>query len=216
MMHPRVQHSFNRLAIIFVLMTFLVTLVACGSSGSGGTTNTPTPAATAPVVTTVPATLIPTPAVTGYPIKVYFSKFPDSGSNFTAVFPVDRVSPTQKVEVFAIQFLIAGPTPEERSNGYFSELNSILTGPSNCSAPYPTGGPDFTLTLNRKGSAPEQGTATLQFCRSTMSPGIGADARILAEIKATLTQFPTIKKVVVLDKNGHCFADESGQDLCLK
>ncbi len=154
--------------------------------------------------------------VKGYPIKVYFSRFPESETKFDAVFPVDRVSPTLGVGTFALQLLIAGPTTEERNAGYFSELNSILTGPSTCSAPYPTGGPDFKLALNMKGATEEQGTATVRFCRATSSPGIGADARIQAEINATLKQFPTIKRVVILDKDGHCFADGSGQDRCLK
>ena len=151
-----------------------------------------------------------------YPIQVFFSKFPDSGINFAAVFPVQRVSPTIAVGTFSIQLLIAGPTLTERSNGYFSELNSILTGPSNCSAPFPTGGPDFKLALNKKGTKDEQGTATLRFCRATNSPGIGADARIQAEITATLEQFSNIKKVVILTYDGHCFGDASGKDLCLR
>jgi hypothetical protein len=60
------------------------------------------------------------------------------------------------------------------------------------------------------------GTATLQFCRPTASPGIGADGRIVAEITKTLTQFSTITKVAILNRNGNCFGDESGLDLCLK
>src|SRR5712691_67421 len=151
-----------------------------------------------------------------YPIRVFFSKFPESTTDFSAVYPVDRTSPTIAVGTFSIQLLIAGPTLSERQAGYFSELNSILTGPSNCSAPFPTGGPDFTLTLDKKGSVTEIGTATVKFCRSTASPGIGADARVIAEINATLKQFPRIKKVVILTVAGHCFGDESGKDLCLK
>lgn len=154
--------------------------------------------------------------LSGYPIKVFFSKFPDSvNTNPSAVFAVDRVSPSLAVGTFSIQLLIAGPTLTERSNGYFSELSSILTGPSNCSAPFPTGGPDFKLTLNKRGPKDEQGTATVQFCRATNSPGIGADARIQAEITTTLEQFPNIKRVVILTYDGHCFGDESGKDLCL-
>jgi hypothetical protein len=149
-------------------------------------------------------------------VKVYFSRFPDSLNNFNAVFPVNRISPTIAVATFATQLLIAGPTLSERNAGYFSELNSILTGPSSCSGSYPTGGPDFKITLNMKGSTPSPGTATLRFCRATSSPGIGADARILAEINATLKQFSNIKNVVVLTQAGHCFGDESGLDRCLK
>jgi hypothetical protein len=145
---------------------------------------------------------------TSYAVKVYFSKFPESLSNPGAVFPVERSSPTLAVATFATQLLIAGPTLQERSDGYFSELNSILTGPSSCSAPFPTGGPDFAITLS-------SGTATAQLCRDTQSPGVGADARILAEVSATLRQFSTIKKAVLLTREGHCFGDASGTDPCL-
>jgi hypothetical protein len=158
-----------------------------------------------------------TSAATTYPIKVYFSRYPESVStNYAAVYPVNRTSPTVAVGTFAIQMLIAGPTPSEKQAGYFSELNTMLSGTSNCSAPIPVGGPDFTLTLNMKGKTPESGTATLQLCRTITSPGIGADARVTAEINATLKQFSSIKKVVILTKDGHCFGDASGKDLCLK
>jgi hypothetical protein len=158
----------------------------------------------------------PTAASTGYPIQVFFSKFPESDNNNSLALPVKRISPTPHVEVFAIQLLIAGPTPEERAAGYFTELNSILSGPSTCSPkPAPTGGPDFTLTLDHKGSTPEVGTATVRFCRATLSPGEGTDARILAQIKATLLQFPTIKKVAILTVAGRCYGDLSGTDRCL-
>ena len=63
---------------------------------------------------------------------------------------------------------------------------------------------------------PQTGTATVKFCRVTASPGIGADARVIAEINATLKQFPNIKQVVILTQDGHCFGDGSGKDLCLK
>src|SRR5579884_1436334 len=190
-------------SIIALTLTTLV-LVACG----GNMIVPPTSEAAA----TSPHQMANSSNVKGYPIKVYFSKFPESATKFDAVFPVDRVSPTLGVANFALQLLSAGPTTEERNAGYFSELNSILTGPSTCSAPYPTGGPDFKLALNMKGATEEQGTATVRFCRATSSPGIGADARIQAEINATLKQFPNIKKVVILDKPGHIFADGSGQD----
>ena len=153
----------------------------------------------------------------GYPVKVFFSKFPESvNTDFTAVYPVDRTSPTIAVGTFALQLLIAGPTLSEQQAGYFTELNTILSGPSNCSAPRPVGGPDFTLTLDKKGTITEKGTATVKFCRSLTSPGIGADGRVTAEINATLKQFPNIKKVVILTKDGHCFGDLSGKDFCLK
>lgn len=191
-----------RLGVVF---TSLLLLAACSTSSStGGPTPTATPAMT------------PTPALTGYPVKVFFSKTPDSENSFNAVFAVNRVSPTPKVETYSVQLLIAGPTPEERAAGYYSELNSLFNGPSQCPSVGPVGGPDFTLTLNTKGTTSEQGTATLKFCRATLSPGIGADARVLADLRATLLQFSTIKKVVVLNVQGHCFGDQTTQDLCLK
>src|SRR5256886_1124958 len=153
---------------------------------------------------------------TSYPIQVFFSKYPVSVSTDpSAVYPVARMSPTIAVGTFSIQLLIAGPTLSERNAGFFTELNTMLSGPSNCSAPLPVGGPDFILTLNMKGPYPETGTATVKFCRTISSPGIGADARVTAEINATLKQFANIKKVVILTKDGHCFGDGSGKDLCL-
>src|SRR6266487_2806114 len=110
----------------------------------------------------------------GYPVKVFFSRFPQSvTTKFSAVYPVERMSPTIAVGTFA-------------------------------------------LTLDKKGTFSQTGTATVKFCRSVISPGIGADARVTAEINATLKQFPRIKQVVILTEDGHCFADLSGKDLCLK
>src|SRR5439155_21267106 len=134
-----------------------------------------------------------------YPIKVFFSKSPEAlNTNPSAVYPVDRVSPTIAVGTFSLQLLIAGPTLSERNAGYFTELNTMLSGPSSCSAPLPVGGPDFTLALNKKGTVTQTGTATVKFCRSLNSAGIGADARVTTEINATLKQFPNITKVVIL------------------
>ena len=219
MSNTRLQHRYFHLVAVPILLALLIMLAACGGLTTPNITSTSAVVNTTVGQVEAGATLpqsSPTATDDSYSIKVYFSKFPDSLSNFAAVFPVKRTSPTIAVGTFALQLLIAGPTLQERDKGYFSEWNSILTGPSTCSAPHPTGGPDFKLTLNMKGPTPEQGTATVQFCRATASPGIGADARIQAEINATLKQFENIKKVVILDKDGHCFGDESGQDQCLK
>jgi hypothetical protein len=86
----------------------------------------------------------------------------------------------------------------------------LFTGPSSCA-----GLADFTLTLNKKGTVPETGTATLKFCRATSSPGVGADARVTSQINATLKQFSTIKKVAILTKDNQCFGDMSGLNCCL-
>ncbi len=194
------------LIIVCLLMTFAFILSACSAN--------PTPSANA--ASNSAQTSVST-AATSYPIKVFFSKFPDSlQTNFNAVYPVNRTSPTIAVATFSIQFLIAGPTLSEQQAGYFSELNTMLSGPSNCTGSLPVGGPDFIITLNMRGTSPQAGMATLKFCRSLNSAGIGADGRVQAEITATLKQFANIKNVVILTKDGHCFGDESGKDFCLR
>jgi hypothetical protein len=153
-----------------------------------------------------------TSQASGYAVKVYFSKHPDSDSNFAAVFPVNRVSPDLGVATYAVKQLIAGPTAAEAQAGYFTEL----TGAINHNEASTCGGADFKITLDHRGTTPEAGTATLQFCRTVTTAGVGADARINSELQATLTQFSTIKKAVILTKDGNCFGDMSGQNTCLK
>jgi hypothetical protein len=114
--------------------------------------------------------------------------------------------------------LIAGPTPEERSAGLFSELNDSFSGPSTCLGALPTDGSDFTLSLNMKGTTPEQGTVTLKLCRPTLLPGEGTGFRIGAEINATLKQFPGVNKVIILNSSGNCWSgvDLRGGNACLQ
>ncbi|WP_069802298.1 GerMN domain-containing protein [Thermogemmatispora onikobensis] len=198
---------------LFLVLSVLSLALAVWLLPTSGAGHSQSQANAAPMVQ---GQLASTPSSGGYPIKVFFSRYPVSvTSDPTAVSPVERISPTLSVGTFALQMLIAGPTPSERSAGLFSELNTLLSGPSNCAAPLPVGGPDFTLTLNQRGSRSEPGTATVRFCRQLTSSGIGADARVQAEITATLTQFPGIRRVVILTRDGHCFGDESGLDRCL-
>jgi hypothetical protein len=195
----------------FIGLVLVGILIMCAFvlSGYGGNL---VPSANAASITRAPASASPA----SYAVKVFFSKYPESVNTNSAVYAVDRTSPTIAVGTFSIQLLIAGPTLTEQQAGYFTELNTMLSGPSNCSGALPVGGPDFFLTLNKKGSVPEIGTATVKFCRSINSAGIGADARVQAEITATLKQFSNIKKVVILTKDGHCFGDGSGGDFCLR
>lgn len=148
----------------------------------------------------------------GYPVQVFFSKHPETDTNMSAVFPVNRTAPTLGVATYAVQQLIAGPTAAEQQAGYFTDLTRLIKHgePSTC------GNADFTITLNTRGTTPEPGTVTLMFCRSINSGGIGDDARILAELRATMTQFDSIKQAVILNKGGDCFGDMSGQNVCLK
>ena len=149
-----------------------------------------------------------------YPVKVYFSKV--NATNFNDVVAVNRISPTLAVGTFAVEQIAAGPTSAEKSQGLFSQFHDSINGASNCTGQNAIGGSDLLLTLNKKGTVNEQGTATIQLCRDINSPGIGSDARIQFEITTTLKQFSSIKKVVILLKSGHCLGDESGMDMCLK
>lgn len=194
-----------RRAAPLALGMLLLTVAACGNTG--GTGGAATPTATTPPAPTATTTSAPTATATPtrYPVKVYFSKHPDSDSNFNAVFPVNRISPTLGVGTFAIKQLIDGPTSAEAATGLFTELTAGLTGTSNC------GGPDFTYIINNATH-----TGTLRFCRPVLLPGDASGPRIKAEITATLTQFPNVTKVIILNYQGHCFDDLRGGDSCLQ
>ncbi|HLU74447.1 MAG TPA: GerMN domain-containing protein [Nonomuraea sp.] len=126
------------------------------------------------------------------PVKVYFSQ----GYGIPGkVVPVSRTSPHAGVARFAVEQLIKGPTATERRRGLHSELTGKLRGRSDCGA-------DFSLRIRK-------GTATLRFCRTVWGSGLGGDARALRTIEVTLKQFPGVKKVVTLDKNGRCLFDQT-------
>lgn len=212
----RLYHAAGGFAVAMLVLLLAACTIPAQSSASAPATNR----ANIVAVTTVTeqdeltGQTAGTNGAQSYLIKVYFSRF--DAPDVSAVFAANRYSPTLAVATFAMQSLIAGPTLAERDAGYYTELNSSLSGPSSCNGAHPTGGPDFKLSLNKKGNTAEQGTATVQFCRVYASGGIGTDGRVLAEITATLKQFSNIKKVVILSQTGHCIGDESGQDRCLQ
>src|SRR5437764_1801414 len=156
--YPRVSShrpQFMILIVVSVCMLFAFVLSACSQNGlsSSGAASI--------------AYASSTSTTASYPVKVFFSKSPESiETNSSAVFAVDRMSLTSAVGTFAIQLLIAGPTLSEQQAGYFTELNTMLSAPSNCSAPLPVGGPDFKLTLDKKGIVTETGTATVSLFRN--------------------------------------------------
>lgn len=197
--------SIARLGILGAIV--VMALAACSASDTSRNHTTPTATATSPQT---PTNVGSTATAGSYAVRVFFSKHPDSDNNVATVFPVGRVSPTLGVATYATQQLIAGPTAAEAAQGYYTPLPSSLSGPSNC------GGADFQITLDTKGPTPEPGTATLRFCRNTMLAGDLTGAYISAEIKATLTQFPNIHKVVILTSAGSCFDDLSGMNTCLQ
>jgi hypothetical protein len=138
----------------------------------------------------------------GIPIRVFFSRHPNSDGSFSAVFPVPRAAPDRAVATAALMALIDGPTPSERAAGYFSEPGSSLNGPSSCS------GRDFRLSI-------ASGSATVRLCRMLTTGGVGQDARIRSQIEATLRQLPTIRATRLLGPSGRCLFDASGTDRCL-
>lgn len=133
---------------------------------------------------------------------MYFSKRPESDADFGAVRPVSRWVEGPAVATAAIAALIDGPTAEEQASGYYSELGSMLRGESAC------GERDFRIVI-------QDGLATLTFCRDLASAGVGQDARVQSQLRATLEQFDTVHQVRLLDARGHCLFDQSGLDRCL-
>lgn len=156
------------------------------------------PTVATPASNVAPVTTVAT-ATTAKQVKVFFPTA-RSQQDLSYVAPVVRRTQTQGVAQFAIEQLIAGPTTQERQQGFTAPIN--LRGSSNC-------GRDFRLTVST-------GVARLQFCKQVVSGGIGDDARIKNSITATLKQFPSINSVVLLDRNGNCLNDQSGDNLCLR
>lgn len=144
----------------------------------------------------------PTTVPQGYAVDVYFSKHPDSDNDPTKTFPVKRTAPTLAVAAYAISQLIAGPTSDEAALGLYSTVK-VRNDASICN------NKDFKITI-------ANGTATLQFCRTFDAIGTMSDATAQQTIKATLLQFSTVKKVIILSKTGNCQFDMSGQNLCLQ
>ena len=132
-------------------------------------------------------------------VKVFFPKNPQSNNNLSYVEPVVRTTRTQNLPRFAVEQLIAGPTRAERQKGWVPAIQ--LKGSSNC-------GSDFKLSMSK-------GVTRLQFCRIIPSGGIGYDARATSSLTATLKQFTNVKSVIILDKDGNCFGDMSGDNRCL-
>ena len=133
-------------------------------------------------------------------VKVFFPRKPNSDEDFRYVEQVSRTTDNVGVAKFAIEQLIIGPTEQEAQIGLIEALQ--LKGKSNC-------GRDFTVGI-------KEGIAKLQFCRSIPSSGVGYDARAISAIEATLKQFDSVKSVVILNRDGNCFGDLSGENLCLQ
>lgn len=132
-------------------------------------------------------------------VKVFFPKQPQSNNDLSYVEAVNRTTQSQSVARFAVEQLIAGPSSDEKQKGFVEALQ--LRDNSNCGA-------DFKVSISR-------GAARLQFCRTVVSAGVGDDARAKSAVTATLKQFRGVQSVVILDKNGNCLGDMSGENRCL-
>ncbi len=136
---------------------------------------------------------------TSHAVKVYFSKHPESDDDPGRVFPVDRTSPDSSVGKYAVAQLLRGPTASEQQSGYFATAR-LRNDTSTCNG-------DFTLTV-------QAGVATLQFCKPFDHIGSISDGQAESELKATLLQFSTVQKVVILNRYGDCEFNLSGLNLC--
>jgi len=198
---------FRLTQLAFVPILALVGLGAC----SNATVNLPNPPSSSPAaivdeteetkeVSQAPQNTNASTTSQKNRIKVFFPKPSGSNDELAYVEPVWRSTNSSGVAQFAIAQLIAGPTESEEQLGLESAI--ALRDSSNC-------GSDFTISIrNNK-------VAKLQFCRSVVSAGIGDDARVRNSVEETLKQFPTINSVVILDKNGDCLGDQSGNNTCL-
>jgi len=138
-------------------------------------------------------------------VMVYFSYIGEEGNsndNPEFTMPVMRQTTRPDVAAFALTQLLSGPTPSEQDQGYFTPLE--LSGESNCN------GNDFRFNV-------EGESIRIQFCRTVVSGGVLQDARIKETITESLDQFSNIAEdeVILLTKEGDCFGDQSGRNLCL-
>ncbi|WP_088892896.1 GerMN domain-containing protein [Leptolyngbya ohadii] len=158
-------------------------------------------ATTALALPVTPTAVQPASAARLQTVQVFFPKNPPQNNDLGYVEPVLRRTQSTGVAQFAVSQVIVGPNRQERQRGFIAPIR--LQGTSNCS------GRDFTLSI-------ASGTARLQFCRQVISAGVGDDARITSSLNATLKQFPTVRSVVLLDREGRCLGDMSGENLCLR
>lgn len=135
-----------------------------------------------------------------YPVSIYFSKHPQSDDDPAATFPIARISPDSGVGKFTIAELLKGPTANEDANGYFSTVN-LRGDTSTCS------GKDFELSI-------KDSVATLRFCKPFDHLGSVSDGQAESAITASLLQFSSIQKVVILNSGGDCEFNLSGLNLC--
>lgn len=220
--------------VLLALVAFFLWRSSSSNNNNNANNTTPTPTATStptPSVTTTPTDVEPTttttPSTSATPtssvaptgpqkVNVYYSQAanptnasaPDSYKSFTYYVYRTFTSSRGDIENYVMEQMIAGPSQADKDTYYwFTPI--ALSGDSNCS------GKDFQVTMDKTANK-----ATVQFCKTVQTAGVGDDARVTAVVKAGLGQFLSTdtsmpaKKVVILTKDNHCFGDASGQDTC--
>jgi hypothetical protein len=180
------------MALTALSLIALIMLTGCGPASPSGSAS---PTATAAAKT----------------IKVYFSKSPQSESNPTAVFAVNRTVASGDPMTVALEEVMKGPSAAERAQGYYSALSGALALISTCPGEFR----DFNLAYDHRGAKAELGTLTFQFCRRVDIGGDLDGPRIQSMIRQTALQFSRVKDVVILNQNGDCFDDLQGANACL-
>lgn len=123
---------------------------------------------------------------------VFFSKNPESSDDLNKVFPVSRAT-NESVLKSAVGELIAGPTKQEKDEGYFGGLQ--LSGDSNCD------GQEFKLEV-------VENRLTLTFCKDLAQTDKEELSRAQNQIIATLKSTGLAESFLVLDKDGKCLFGE--------
>lgn len=188
----------GRLLVASALASLMVLLAACGT-----TTQPPSPTAT--------SVLTPTSTPGSYTMKVYFAHHPQTDTQPDVVLAVERTLTAHPTPTAALEAMFRGPTADERSEGYYSPFDGMMSLISYCPGDFK----DFTLMMDHRGTISETGTITITLCRTVMMAGDLDGARMSAMIQQTLLQFPDIKKVVILTHEGACFNDLRGDNACL-
>jgi len=226
------------LVLLLLIAFFLWRSSSGGSNNDTSNTTTPTPTATStPTSTSTPTatvtmtssptstptisptgTVVATPTTSATPtgprqVKVFYSQgtnptnpsAPDSIKNFAYAVYRLFTSTRGDIETYVMEKTIDGPSTADQ-NAYYWFGPIKLTGESNC------GGRDFTLSKDESANK-----IIVQFCKDVTSAGTGDDARIKTVISYGMHQFlseSAVKKVVILNKEGNCFGDQSGLNVC--
>lgn len=147
------------------------------------------------------------PSNTNQSYDLYFRKFPEASDDFGYVEAVTRSTSRSDVATFLVEQYIIGPTAAEKATGLVSAF-TLDDGALSFETPSDCGGDDFEILI-------ESQVAVVRFCRFVSSID-DAGAYVNVPLRATLEQFSTVDKVVVLDVENNCYNDASGINACMR